>query len=130
MCTKINEMIVLRPKKYVISETFKLMHASIVKTRLRLVLFLMSVTVFIFLSFNSNEKSNVDHKVRLIFYRPKTEEKNNFFKQKSSRRKPTANDESLLSQFTVQPLSVELSLPNRSEINPKDAVWQTVHSTK
>lgn len=39
-------------------------------------------------------------------------------------------DECLLNQFTVQPPSVELSLPVRKEMIARDAVWQTVHLTK
>lgn len=46
------------------------------------------------------------------------------FNSKSTRYKPVKQ------QYIIYPPSVERTLPNRSEIIPKDAVWQNVHSTK
>lgn len=39
-------------------------------------------------------------------------------------------NERVLDQFTIQPPNIELLLPTRKGIIPRDAVWQTVHLKK
>lgn len=61
-----NEMIMLRRKKYVISNLLKQIRDSIVKTRLRLVLFLMDIAIFLNVYFVFNWKFDVDFKVSFV----------------------------------------------------------------